>query len=133
MVNKIDLKSVEYIDGERFKTLYNLAYKESGGNPLINFSSILTTVERKIYNILPENKLYLNIRKYFTSDNVYLVKIPKEYKFRPDIVSFVFYKNIEYFHLVLLANNLKSFLEFDPHKQNVFFIFKEEILSKILE
>ena len=65
--------------------------------------------------------------------NLYAVKIPDTYKFRPDLVSMVFYETVEYFHVILKLNGMKSFLEFIPEeKNNLILVFKPEIIPYII-
>lgn len=65
--------------------------------------------------------------------NLYAVKIPDTYKFRPDLVSMVFYETVEYFHVILKLNGMKSLLEFIPEeKNNLILVFKPEIIPYII-
>ena len=66
-------------------------------------------------------------------ENLYILELDKSYKFRPDIVSQIFYGNIEYFHLILMVNGMKTFLEFIPEKYNhLILVFKPSILPSVL-
>ena len=54
-------------------------------------------------------------------------------KFRPDLISMIFYGTVEYFHIILKLNGMKSLLEFIPEeKNNLILVFKPEIIPYII-
>ena len=103
-ISNLNLKEIQYINGEQFENLLKSRFSKSGGNPILYYSDILNQIETRIYNILPSEDFNLRIRKYMVAANLYAVKIPDTYKFRPDLVSMVFYETVEYFHLILKLN-----------------------------
>lgn len=132
-MKEVDLKRVEFITPDQFKARFKDAFRNTGGDPVLDYGEILETIENSIYSVLPNNELFLKCKKYFDENTVYIMKLPKEYKYRPDLISYVFYGSIEYFHLILIANNMKSFLEFNPEKYHTIYVFKESVLPYILK
>lgn len=131
--SSLNLKKIEFIDGTKLNKLKLDAYDSLARNPLVGYGSILNSIENSIYSIQPESILRTNIQKYLMEENLYILELDKSYKFRPDIVSQIFYGNIEYFHLVLMVNGMKTFLEFIPEKYNhLILVFKPSILPSVL-
>ena len=91
-ISNLNLKEIQYINGEQFENLLKSRFSKSGGNPILYYSDVLNQIETRIYNILPSEDFNLRIRKYMVATNLYAVKIPDTYKFRPDLVSMVFYE-----------------------------------------
>lgn len=132
-ISNLNLKEIQYINGEQFENLLKNRFSKSGGNPILYYSDVLNQIETRIYNILPSEDFNLRIRKYMVATNLYAVKIPDTYKFRPDLVSMVFYETVEYFHVILKLNGMKSLLEFIPEeKNNLILVFKPEIIPYVI-
>lgn len=128
----INIKKIEFIDGFQLETLKKKAFMTTASGPLISYGSILNTIETRLYSSQPESILRSNIQKYMKEENLFLVELNDTYKFRPDLVSQIFYGSNEYFHLVLLTNGMKSFLEFNPGVfNNLVFVMKPSIISLI--
>ena len=97
------------------------------------YSDVLNKIETRIYNILPSEDFNLRIKKYQRAENLFAVKVPDTYKFRPDLISMIFYGTVEYFHIILKLNGMKSLLEFIPEeKNNLILVFKPEIIPYII-
>lgn len=132
-ISQIKLNEIEYIDGKGLEAMTKARFNESGGEPLLSYGPVLNSIENRIYNDLPSEDFNLQIRKYFTSNNLYIIKVPNTFKFRPDFLSLILYGSIEYFHIILKINNMKSLLEFIPEeKNNLILVFKPEIINTII-
>ena len=128
----INIKKVEFIDGIKLEALKKDAYQNLAKDPLVGYGTILNGIESRLYSSQPENLLRTNVQKYMKESNLYLVELNNSYKFRPDIVSHIFYGTNEYFHLVLMANSMKTFLEFIPENfNNLIFVLKPNIITSI--
>jgi hypothetical protein len=129
----LNLKKIEFIDGNKLKEFKRKAYDTLAKDPLVSFGTVLKTVENSIYSPQPESILRSNIQKFLSEENLYILEVDNTYKYRPDLLAQIFYGSQEYFHLVLMANGMKTFLEFVPEKtNNLVMIFKPAILVKIL-
>lgn len=133
--NSLNLQKVEYINGDdldlKRKRLFSGSTNTLSG-PMLSFGSILENYETQLYSRQPDSQLRLNIQKYTTENNIYIVQVDDTYKFRPDLLSQIFYGSQEYFHLILILNGMKSFLEFIPDRtNNLIFVFKPEIIAKL--
>lgn len=132
-ISNLNLKEIQYIDGDQFENLLKGTFSKSGGNPILYYSEVLNKIETRIYNILPSEDFNLRIKKYQRAENLFAVKVPDTYKFRPDLISMVFYGTVEYFHIILKLNGMKSLLEFIPEeKNNLILVFKPEIIPYII-
>ncbi len=130
--SNINIKKVEFIDGNRLEVLKRKAFETLARDPIVAYGKVLNKIESRIYSVQPESLLRTNIQKYLREENLYLVEVNDTYRFRPDLIAQIFYGNNEYFHYVLLANNMKSFLEFTPDNfNNLIFVFKPEIIASI--
>lgn len=128
----INIKKVEFINGYDLEAMKKKAFSSMASEPLVNYGYTLNGIESRLYNSQPESLLRSNIQKYMKDENLYLVELNDTYRFRPDLVSQIFYGTNEYFHLVLLANNMKSFLEFNPGTfNNLIFVLKPNIIANI--
>ena len=134
-VNSLNIQKVDYIDGNALDLRRKKAFSNSTnmlGGPLLEFGGILDKIETQLYSRQPDSQLRLNIQKYNTEDNIFIVQVDDTYKFRPDLLSQIFYGSQEYFHLILILNGMKSFLEFIPDRtNNLVFVFKPEIIAKL--
>ena len=134
-VNSLNIQKVDYIDGNALDLRRKKAFSSSTnmlGGPLLAFGGILDKIETQLYSRQPDSQLRLNIQKYNTEDNIFIVQVDDTYKFRPDLLSQIFYGSQEYFHLILILNGMKSFLEFIPDRtNNLVFVFKPEIIAKL--
>lgn len=133
--NSLNLQKVEFIDGNTLDLKRKRAFSSSTntlGGPLLEFGGILDKYETQLYSRQPDSQLRLNIQKYTTESNIYIVQVDDNYKFRPDLLSQIFYGSQEYFHLILILNGMKSFLEFIPDRtNNLIFVFKPEVIAKL--
>ena len=133
--DSLNIQKIEYIDGNALDQKRIKVFSSSTntlGGPLVQFGSILNKYENQLYSRQPDSQLRLNIQKYTREENLYIVQVNDSYKFRPDLLSQIFYGTQEYFHVLLLLNGLKSFLEFIPDRtNNLIFVFKPEILAKL--
>ena len=130
--SNINIKKVEFIDGNRLEILKRKAFETLARDPIVAYGSILNKIESRIYSVQPESLLRTNIQKYLREENLYLVEVNDTYRFRPDLIAQIFYGSNEYFHYVLMVNNMKSFLEFTPDNfNNLIFVFKPEIIASI--
>jgi len=130
--SNINIKKVEFIDGNRLEVLKRKAFETLARDPIVAYGSILNKIESRIYSVQPESLLRTNIQKYLREENLYLVEVNDTYRFRPDLIAQIFYGSNEYFHYVLMVNNMKSFLEFTPDNfNNLIFVFKPEIIASI--
>lgn len=133
--NSLNLQKVEFIDGKTLDLKRKRAFSSSTntlGGPLLEFGGILDKYETQLYSRQPDSQLRLNIQKYTTESNIYIVQVDDNYKFRPDLLSQIFYGSQEYFHLILILNGMKSFLEFIPDRtNNLIFVFKPEVIAKL--
>lgn len=130
--SNINIKKVEFIDGNRLEVLKRKAFETLARDPIVAYGSILNKIESRIYSVQPESLLRTNIQKYLREENLYLVEVNDTYRFRPDLIAQIFYGSNEYFHYVLMVNNMKSFLEFTPNNfNNLIFVFKPEIIASI--
>lgn len=133
-MNSLNLQKIDYIDGNALDEKRRRAFSNSTntmGGPLVQFGSILNKYENELYSRQPDSSLRLNIQKYTTESNLYIVQVDDTYKFRPDLLSRIFYGSQEYFRLILILNGMKSFLEFIPDRtNNLIFVFKPEIIAK---
>ena len=132
--DSLNIKKITYIDGNALDNKRRQMFSSSTntlGGPLVEFSGVLAKYESHIYSRQPDSQLRLLIKKYTKEENLYIVQVDDSYKFRPDLLSQVFYGSQEYFHLILILNDMKSFLEFIPDRtNNLIFVFKPEILAK---
>lgn len=130
--SNINIKQIEFINGNRLEVLKKKAFETLARDPLVSYGKVLNKIESRIYTTQPESLLRTNIQKYIKEENLYLVEINDTYKFRPDLIAQIFYGTNEYFHYVLMVNNMKSFLEFVPNNfNNLILVFKPEIISSI--
>lgn len=130
--SNINIKQIEFINGNRLEVLKKKAFETLARDPLVSYGKVLNKIESRIYTTQPESLLRTNIQKYLKEENLYLVEINDTYKFRPDLIAQIFYGTNEYFHYVLMVNNMKSFLEFVPNNfNNLILVFKPEIISSI--
>lgn len=130
--SNINIKQIEFINGNRLEVLKKKAFETLARDPLVSYGKVLNKIESRIYNTQPESLLRTNIQKYLKEENLYLVELNNTYKFRPDLIAQIFYGTNEYFHYVLMVNNMKSFLEFVPDNfNNLILVFKPEIISSI--
>ena len=130
--SNINIKKVEFIDGYKLEIMKKDAFNVGASGSLVGYGSILNNIEKRLYNNQPESILRTNIQKYMIEENLYLVELNDTYKFRPDLVSQIFYGTNEYFHLVLLTNSMKSFLEFNPGIfNNLIFVLKPSVIASI--
>lgn len=130
--SNINIKQIEFINGNRLEVLKKKAFETLARDPLVSYGKVLNKIESRIYNTQPESLLRTNIQKYLKEENLYLVELNDTYKFRPDLIAQIFYGTNEYFHYVLMVNNMKSFLEFVPDNfNNLILVFKPEIISSI--
>lgn len=130
--SNINIKKIEFIDGYKLEALKKSAFSVGASGALVNYGSILNNIEKRLYNFQPELLLRTNVKKYMKEENLFLVELNDSYKFRPDLVSQIFYGTNEYFHLVLLTNSMKSFLEFNPGTfNNLIFVLKPSVIASI--
>jgi hypothetical protein len=132
--SNLDTQKIEFISGLDLDIRRKSAFSRGSlqSYPLIDFGGILNSIEKSLYSPLPESMLKSNIRKHMIEENLYIVQVNDSYKFRPDLLAQIFYGSQEYFHILLMVNGMKSFLEFDPGKfNNLIYMFKPEILSKL--
>ena len=130
--SNINIKKVEFIDGNRLEILKRKAFETLARDPIVSYGKVLNKIESRLYSIQPETLLRTNIQKYLREENLYLVEVNDTYRFRPDLIAQIFYGSNEYFHYVLMVNNMKSFLEFTPDNfNNLIFVFKPEIIASI--
>ena len=130
--SNINIKKIEFIDGTKLESLKRKSYMNLAKDPLVRYGNVLNGIESRIYSSQPENMLRSNVQKYMKESNLYLVELNNTYKFRPDIVSHIFYGTNEYYHLILMVNNMKTFLEFIPENfNNLIFVFKPDIITSI--
>lgn len=130
--SNINIKKVEFIDGNRLEILKRKAFETLARDPIVSYGKVLNKIESRLYSIQPESLLRTNIQKYLREENLYLVEVNDTYRFRPDLIAQIFYGSNEYFHYVLMVNNMKSFLEFTPDNfNNLIFVFKPEIIASI--
>ena len=130
--SNINIKKVEFIDGNRLEILKRKAFETLARDPIVAYGKVLNKIESRLYSIQPESLLRTNIQKYLREENLYLVEVNDTYRFRPDLIAQIFYGSNEYFHYVLMVNNMKSFLEFTPDNfNNLIFVFKPEIIASI--
>ena len=130
--SNINIKQIEFINGNRLEVLKKKAFETLARDPLVSYGKVLNKIESRIYTTQPESLLRTNIQKYLKEENLYLVELNNTYKFRPDLIAQIFYGTNEYFHYVLMVNNMKSFLEFVPDNfNNLILVFKPEIISSI--
>ena len=130
--SNINIKKVEFIDGNRLEILKRKAFETLARDPMVSYGKVLNKIESRLYSIQPESLLRTNIQKYLREENLYLVEVNDTYRFRPDLIAQIFYGSNEYFHYVLMVNNMKSFLEFTPDNfNNLIFVFKPEIIASI--
>lgn len=130
--SNINIKKVEFIDGNRLEVLKRKAFETLARDPIVAYGKVLNKIESRIYSVQPESLLRTNIQKYLREENLYLVEVNDTYRFRPDLIAQIFYGSNEYFHYVLMVNNMKSFLEFTPDNfNNLIFVFKPEIIASI--
>lgn len=130
--SNINIKKVEFIDGKRLEVLKRKAFETLARDPIVSYGKVLNKIESRIYSVQPESLLRTNIQKYLREENLYLVEVNDTYRFRPDLIAQIFYGTNEYFHYVLMANNMKSFLEFTPDNfNNLIFVFKPNIIASI--
>lgn len=131
----LNIDQIQFINGTNLDILRRESFKLSKGSPIISVSSssMINKIDVLVSRYLPDNDFKLKMRKYLTSENVYLVEVNDSYKFRPDLLSYIFYGNDQLYTLILGANNMKSFLDFIPEeKNNLIYIFKEATVKKIL-
>lgn len=131
----LNINQIQFINGTGLDVLRRESFKLSKGSPIIDISSssMINKIDGLVARYLPDNEFKLKMRKYLTSENVYLVEVNDSYKFRPDLLSYIFYGNDQLYTLILGANNMKTFLEFIPEeKNNLIYIFKEATVKKIL-
>lgn len=129
----LNIRKIEFIDGKKLKEYKKNAYDTLARNPLVSFGQTLYNIENAIYSSQPESILRVNIQKFLTEENLYIIEVDRSYKYRPDLLAQIFYGNQEYFHLILMANGMKTILEFIPEKYNhLIMIFKPEALIRIL-
>ena len=130
--SNINIKKVEFIDGNRLEILKRKAFETLARDPIVSYGKVLNKIESRLYSIQQESLLWTNIQKYLREENLYLVEVNDTYRFRPDLIAQIFYGSNEYFHYVLMVNNMKSFLEFTPDNfNNLIFVFKPEIIASI--
>lgn len=130
--SNINIKKVEFIDGNRLEILKRKAFETLARDPIVAYGKVLNKIESRLYSIQPESLLRTNIQKYLREENLYLVEVNDTYRFRPDLIAQIFYGSNEYFHYVLMVNNMKSFLEFTPDNfNNLIFVFKPDIIASI--
>ena len=130
--SNINIKKVEFIDGNRLEILKRKAFETLARDPIVSYGKVLNKIESRLYSIQPESLLRTNIQKYLREENLYLVEVNDTYRFRPDLIAQIFYGSNEYFHYVLMVNNMKSFLEFTPDNfNNLIFVFKPDIIASI--
>lgn len=130
--SNINIKKVEFIDGNRLEVLKRKAFETLARDPIVAYGKVLNKIESRLYSIQPESLLRTNIQKYLREENLYLVEVNDTYRFRPDLIAQIFYGSNEYFHYVLMVNNMKSFLEFTPDNfNNLIFVFKPDIIASI--
>lgn len=130
--SNINIKKVEFIDGNRLEVLKRKAFETLARDPIVSYGKVLNKIESRLYSVQPESLLRTNIQKYLREENLYLVEVNDTYRFRPDLIAQIFYGSNEYFHYVLMVNNMKSFLEFTPDNfNNLIFVFKPEIIASI--
>lgn len=129
----LNLKKIEFIDGNKLKEHKRKAFDTLAKDPLVSFGTVLRTIENSIYSPQPESVLRSNVQKFLSEENLYILEVDNTYKYRPDLISQIFYGNQEYYHLVLMANGMKTLLEFIPEKTNhLIVIFKPAAIAKIL-
>lgn len=133
--SELNTKEIQFINGDNLEALKKLAYQNDKGSPIVDVSStlVMNKIDILVSGSQPSNEFKLRMRKYLTSDNVYLVEVGDNYKFRPDLLSYIFYGTDQLFTLILGANNMKSLLEFNPaERNNLIYVFKESAMTKII-
>ena len=99
--SNINIKKVEFIDGNRLEILKRKAFETLARDPIVSYGKVLNKIESRLYSIQPESLLRTNIQKYLREENLYLVEVNDTYRFRPDLIAQIFYGSNEYFHYVL--------------------------------
>ena len=131
--SSINIRNVEFISGIKLEEIKSEAYSNSRGLPTVGYGEILDTIESNLQNYNPTQLLPQQIKKYTKESNLYLVEVGDVYKFRPDLISYIFYGSVEYYQIILSLNGMKSFLEFIPNNtNNLIFIFKRNVIDIIL-
>lgn len=60
----------------------------------------------------------LLVTENFLRDNCYLVPFRKKYTCRPDLIAYEEYGVMEYYPVILFANNIESLFQFNQHNLN---------------
>lgn len=129
----LNLKKIEFIDGTKLNEMKRKAFDRLAEGPIVKYGNALANIEKILYSPQPESLLKTNIQKYLSEENLYILEVDNNYKFRPDLISQIFYGSNEYFHLVLMVNGMKTFLEFMPEKYNhLILVFKPGILGSVI-
>lgn len=130
--SSINIREIEFINGNQLDILKKNKYRNNRGNPLVDYSDILQNIEVELSNYTPMQIIQQKIKKYMTNQNLYLVELSDSYKYRPDLISYIFYGTTEYFQIILLLNQMKSLLDFVPaNVNNLLFVFKPEIIESV--
>lgn len=98
-----------------------------------------TELDSSIYDFYLEPVVFGNILNdnifYFQkSENITIVEVPDNYKFRPERVAKFYYGNEQYYPLILLANNIGTLFDFVPSNfNNQIKMINSEVVNKLLK
>ena len=130
--SSVNIRNIDFINGNTLEILKKETYKNTRGNPMVSYDTVLENYETELSNYTPTQLIQQQLKKYVNDSNLYLVEVADTYKYRPDLLSYIFYGTIEYYNIILLLNQMKSLLEFIPsNTNNLIFVFKPSIISNV--
>ena len=101
---------------------------------LLNKDELFTDVYDHLRHVNLSSRLFQLQEFIRRPENTVVVNIDSQYVYRPELVSLNYYGIEELYPFILIVNNLKTLMEFDPKLfNNQMLMVKSDVVKKILE
>ena len=135
MTESLNRKWIKTITGTKFKELLEIRFNtDTGVSPFIEGDPArIEAFQEAILDVSPDNAIFNSIRDNIKEENLLLVNISSNLRYRPELISYVFYGSEQYYPVILMLNNFESILDFQPsERDNLILLFTPNTLAKII-
>ena len=135
MTESLNRKWIKTITGTKFKELLEIRFNtDTGVSPFIEGDPArIEAFQEAILDVSPDNTIFNSIRDNIKEENLLLVNISSNLRYRPELISYVFYGSEQYYPVILMLNNFESILDFQPsERDNLILLFTPNTLAKII-
>ena len=135
MTESLNRKWIKTITGTKFKELLEIRFNtDTGVSTFIEGDPArIEAFQEAILDVSPDNAIFNSIRDNIKEENLLLVNISSNLRYRPELISYVFYGSEQYYPVILMLNNFESILDFQPsERDNLILLFTPNTLAKII-